>query len=65
MVDVLFINAQREMALAQEVNGTLLLGTYLLEAGFETKVLRFCQIPSYHKDYRQFLTDVADLAPFL
>ncbi len=60
MVDVLFINAQREMALAQEVNGTLLLGTYLLEAGFETKVLRFCQIPSYHKDYRQFLTDVAD-----
>lgn len=60
MVDVLFINAQRQMVLAQEVNGTLLLGTKLLQAGFETQVLRFGQIECYHKDYNRFIENAVE-----
>lgn len=60
MVDILFVNAQREMVLSQEVNGTLLLGTKLLQAGFDVQLLRFCQIHSYHMDYETFIKDVTD-----
>ena len=60
MVDVLFVNAQKEMALAQEVNGTLLLGSKLLQAGFDVEVLRFGQIQSYHQEYDTFIRDVTD-----
>lgn len=60
MPDILFVNATREMAINQEANGTLLLGTKLLQAGFDTKILRFCQIDSYHKDYAAFIRDITD-----
>lgn len=58
MADILFVNAMKEQTLNQEVNGTLLLGTKLLQAGFDTKVLRFCQIESYHVDYEKFIEDI-------
>lgn len=60
MTDVLFVNAMKEQTLNQEVNGTLLLGTKLLQAGLEVQVLRFCQIPSYHQDYEQFIGDITE-----
>lgn len=58
MVDVLFINAMKKPVLSQEVNGTLLLATKLLEADFSTQVLRFGEIGSYHKDYTCFIGDI-------
>lgn len=55
MVDVLFINAIKEIALNQEANGTMLLATNLLHAGFRADILRFGEIDSYHKDYNTFI----------
>ena len=60
MLDVLFINATKEVALNQESNGTMLLATNLLKAGFTTDILRFGQIESYHKDYSRFIDDVVE-----
>lgn len=60
MADILFINAMGSLTLSQEVNGTLLLATKLLQAGFDTEVLRFCQIESYNKDYPAFIRDITD-----
>ena len=55
MVDVLFINAIKEIAVNQEANGTMLLATKLLQSGFSAEILRFGQIDSYHKDYDAFI----------
>lgn len=60
MPDILFINETKELALNQEINGTLLLGTKLLQAGFDVKLLRFGQIGSYQKDYETFIRDITD-----
>ena len=55
MAEILFVNATKEMAVNKEVNGTLLLGTKLLEAGFDVDVLRFGQITEYQKNYNTFI----------
>ena len=55
MLDVLFINPLKELAVNQEINGTMLLATKLLQAGFSTDILRFCHIDNYHKDYTAFI----------
>ena len=60
MPDILFINETKALALNQEINGTLLLGTKLLAAGFDVKLLRFGQIRSYQKDYESFIRETTD-----
>lgn len=61
MKDILFINAIPRKALRSEVNGTLILATKLLDAGFSVDILRFYQIDSYNgNDYHQFIRDVTD-----
>lgn len=60
MTDILFITSSSSLALYQESNGTLLLATKLLQAGFDAKLLRFCQIDSYRKDYFSFIRDITD-----
>ena len=56
MVDVLFINATQEVALNQDANGTMLLATKLLQAGFSADILRFGQIEQRYQEYKVFLT---------
>ena len=60
MLDVLFVNSTQKLALSYEVNGTMLLATKLLQAGFRTKVLRFCQIESYEVNYDTFIRDITE-----
>lgn len=55
MADILFVNATKDMAVNKEVNGTLLLGTILLQDGFDVDVLRFGQIEGYQRDYPVFI----------
>ena len=59
-MDVLFINAQNELRLKKEVNGTMLLATKLLEADFDVDVLRFAQIPAFQKDYETFISQIKE-----
>lgn len=54
-MDILFVNAQEKLALNCEVNGQLILGTLLLQAGFDVDILRFCQIDGYKGDYTTFV----------
>lgn len=58
MPDILFINETAELALNREVNGTILLGTKLLQAGFDVKLLRFAQIRRPQQDYETFIQDM-------
>ncbi len=60
MMDVLFITPMTKLALNYEVNGTLLLATKLLQAGFDVQVLRFCEAESYNKDYTAFIHEFTD-----
>ena len=60
MTEVLFINATLNLALNQEGNGTLLLGTKLLQAGFETQILRFAQMKHSCKEYPEFIREMTD-----
>ena len=46
-MDILFINATEELSMRKEVNGTLLLATKLLNAGFEVDILRFEQVEGF------------------
>ena len=55
MVDVLFINSTKDKKINTEINGTLLLGTKLLQDGFDVQVLRFGEIEGYHQDYNTFI----------
>lgn len=59
-MDILFINSTVELTLRKECNGTLLLATKLLEAGFDTNVLRFGQVESYGKEYKVFIGDMVE-----
>lgn len=60
MIEILFINPTRKLALNQEVNGTMLLATKLLQAGFETDILRFGQVKGCNQDYSLFITEMTD-----
>lgn len=55
MLDILFINPTVQLHLGNEVNGTLLLGTKLLQAGLRVQVLRFGQIKGHDEDYKAFI----------
>lgn len=55
MLDILFINPTDRCDLRTEVNGTLILATKLLQAGFRVQVLRFGEIEGYNKDYEGFI----------
>lgn len=46
-----------ELELQQEINGTMLLATKLLEANYSADILRFCQIEKYKEDYDIFVVD--------
>lgn len=58
MTDVLFITSSHVAAMKHEVNGTMLLATKLLEAGFSVEILRFCQVDSFGRDYPAFIGDI-------
>lgn len=58
MAEIVFVNATKEMAVNKEVNGTLLLGTKLLDAGFDVDVLRFGQVDGYQRDYTTFIEQI-------
>lgn len=60
MVEILFVNGETTLAVNKEVNGTLLLGTKLLQAGFDVDVLRFGQINSYKISYETFIRDITE-----
>lgn len=57
-MDVLFINSTDELTLSKEINGTMLLGTKLLQDGFDVDILRFAQIKSFGKEYAVFVEDM-------
>ena len=67
MLDVLFICPVDELELQQEINGTMLLATKLLQAGYNVDILRFCQIRKYKEDYTQFVNNavskIIELSP--
>ena len=54
-MDILFINSNQTLILKKEVNGTLLLATKLLQAGFDTDILRFGQVSHEGEDYMTFI----------
>lgn len=59
MTDILFINATNTNKLSYQANGTMLLATKLLAAGFKTEILRFYEIESLSTgDYYKFLDDI-------
>ncbi len=60
MLDILFITPTAPLILPLEINGTMLLGTLLLDAGFSVDVLRYGQCGSYQKDYPRFIKEITD-----
>ena len=61
MKDILFVNATLKDELRLKLNGTMILATKLINAGFDVDILRFYQIDSYDKgDYNKFISDVTD-----
>lgn len=60
MLDILFVVPSVKPMLRQEVNGTLLLGTRLLEAGFSVDMLRFWQVDEDRSDYGRFVERMAE-----
>ena len=57
-MDILFINATEELSMRKEVNGTLLLATKLLNAGFEVDILRFEQVEGFGGPYLPFIENM-------
>ena len=57
-MDILFINATEELAMRKEVNGTLLLATKLLDAGFSVDILRFEQVEGFSGPYLPFIENM-------
>lgn len=58
MAEIVFVVPNSVRTIKQEVNGTLLLATRLLRAGFDTQILRFCEIESFGGDYAVFIRDI-------
>lgn len=57
-MDILFINATEELSMRKEVNGTLLLATKLLDAGFDVDILRFEQVEGFGGPYLSFIENM-------
>lgn len=61
MVGILFVVPTDALELRSEVNGTMLLATKLIQAGFSVEILRFAQSKDYwKKDYDLFIADMTD-----
>ncbi len=60
MTDILFINTTESNELRSQINGTMILATKLLDAGFDTKILRFCDIENNRGDYYKFIENITD-----
>lgn len=60
MLDVLFVNSAEAMTIQREINGTMLLATKLLDAGYRTDILRFCQIAHYRENYTLFIENAVE-----
>lgn len=60
MVEVLFVNSTKDKAINKEINGTLLLGTKLLQAGFDVQVLRLGEVGGFRMDYSSFIDRITD-----
>ena len=60
MPDILFINSADNNELRNEVNGTLLLATKLIDAGFSVEVQKFCNIDGFERDYNRFIKNFVD-----
>lgn len=60
MVEILFVNSTKAKALNKEINGTLLLGTRLLQAGFDVQLLRLGDVEGYQKDYYTFIDRITE-----
>jgi radical SAM superfamily enzyme YgiQ (UPF0313 family) len=60
MAEILFVNSTTEHSLVMETNGTLLLGTILLNEGFDVDVLRLGDVEEYQKDYSAFIRRFTD-----
>lgn len=59
-MDILFITPTNKLGLNQEVNGTMLLATKLLQADFSVDILRFAQIDNNRRDYRTFIDNITN-----
>lgn len=59
-MDILFINSTTDLTLRRECNGTLLLATKLLEAGFDVDILRFGELKTHGGDYETFIGDITE-----
>ena len=60
MPEILFVNSTLEHSLVMETNGTLLLGTLLLQEGFDVQVLRLGDVEGSQKDYPAFIRRFTD-----
>ena len=67
MLDILFVTPTERLELRQESNGSMLLATKLLQAGFSVRLLRFGEDENYNKDYNGFVSNmvgkILDRAP--
>jgi len=59
-MDILFVSTTEKLKLNYLSNGTMLLGTKLLEAGFSVDIVRFGQFSSYMNDYELFISEITD-----
>lgn len=61
MKDILFINATPINELRMKINGTMILATKLIQAGYNVGILRFYEIESHNKgDYNRFINDITN-----
>lgn len=58
MTDILFVTISSPPSLRQEINGSMLLATKLLQNGFDVKILRFGEFESYEKNYPEFIREI-------
>lgn len=59
-MDILFITPTEKLKLNCVSNGTMLLGTKLLHAGFTVDIARFGQFSSYKNDYKLFISEITN-----
>ena len=57
-MDILFITSTHQLKLNYISNGTMILGTLLLNAGFDVNILRFAEIEDNNKNYANFINNI-------
>jgi hypothetical protein len=57
-MDILFVTPTEKLKLNCLSNGTMLLGTKLLQAGFAVDIVRFGQFGSFKQDYHLFISEI-------